>query len=138
MSAPLFRDQAVKAYMDPDARGGLVRATPPSLARLFAVLTLLFVGAVVASIVVRVKVTARGRGGALALAHGGAARVANGETKRRAEGRFSRLRTRATDARTVLHFDHTEEQPSPVRTARGPHTDATEGPAPRTFFAAPA
>ena len=62
MSAPLFRDQAVKAYMDPDARGGLVRATPPSLARLFAVLTLLFVGAVVASIVVRVKVTARVRG----------------------------------------------------------------------------
>lgn len=57
----LFREQAVRQYSDPEQRGGLLRAAPPSGLRLFVPLALLFVLAAVAS-AQKVHVTARGRG----------------------------------------------------------------------------
>lgn len=58
----LFREKAIQAYLDPDTQGGVLRVVPPSLLRLFGVLAVVFVVALVASVVIRVKVTARGRG----------------------------------------------------------------------------
>jgi hypothetical protein len=61
MAGP-FREQAVRAYIDPDIRGGLLDVTPPLLARLFVILALTFLAGFVASAVTPVRVTARGRG----------------------------------------------------------------------------
>lgn len=62
MAGGMFRPQAVRSYLDPDSRGGLLRVAPPSLVRLFGVLAVAFVIGVGASLVARVKITARGRG----------------------------------------------------------------------------
>jgi len=48
--------------MDPDARGGLLRVAPPSGARMFAVLGLLFAVALWIAVTQTVQVTASGRG----------------------------------------------------------------------------
>ncbi len=58
----IFREQAVRQYSDPDQRGGLLRATPPSGLALFVPLALLFVAVAVIASVQKVNVTARGRG----------------------------------------------------------------------------
>ncbi len=58
----LFRKEAVRQYLDPDARGGLLRVSPPSGARVFAVLALLFAVALWIAVSQRVAITARGRG----------------------------------------------------------------------------
>lgn len=58
----LFRKEAVVQYLDPDARGGLLRVSAPSGARVFAVLAFLFAVALWIAISQRVAITARGRG----------------------------------------------------------------------------
>lgn len=60
--ARLFREKALAAYLDPDSRGGLVRATPPGARPLVAGLVLVFVAAITASVFVRVPITTRGAG----------------------------------------------------------------------------
>lgn len=52
----------MRQYNDPDQRGGLLRTSPPSGLSVFVPLAALFVLAVVVASVVKVNVTARGRG----------------------------------------------------------------------------
>ncbi len=58
----MFREQAVKAYLDPDLRGGLLRVTPPWLLSVFAPVAALCVAALVGAFVGEVEVHAVGRG----------------------------------------------------------------------------
>ncbi|MFO0711164.1 MAG: HlyD family efflux transporter periplasmic adaptor subunit [Sandaracinus sp.] len=60
--ANLFREKALAAYLDPESRGGLVRATPPHARSLVLGLVAVFTLAAAASAVVRVPITTRGAG----------------------------------------------------------------------------
>lgn len=60
--ANLFREKALAAYLDPESRGGLVRATPPGARSLVVGLVLVFSAAVVTSAVVHVPITTHGAG----------------------------------------------------------------------------
>lgn len=62
MGDRIFREKSVRSYQDPDLRGGLLQLAPPALRGLFAFLATALAAALVLSAVVRVKVTARGRG----------------------------------------------------------------------------
>lgn len=65
----LFREQALAAYSNPDARGGLVRAAPPSGLALFSVIVASLLCATAVAATTRAHVTIDGRG-VVALEHG--------------------------------------------------------------------
>ena len=60
--ANLFRDKALAAYLDPESRGGLVRATPPGARSLVVGLVVVFAATLAASTLVHVPITTRGAG----------------------------------------------------------------------------
>ena len=69
MAKVKFRERAIRAYLDPDSVGGLLRLEAPTLTRLFLGFLALFGLALLAAVVTDVKITARGRG--LVRPHGG-------------------------------------------------------------------
>ncbi len=62
MSNDLFRAQAVRSYLDPDERGGLLRARPTSGWLAFGVLTAVLVIALAIGVTQRAPVSLKGRG----------------------------------------------------------------------------
>ncbi len=65
----LFREQALAAYSNPDARGGLVRASPPSGLAMFAVIAGSLGATIAVAATTPVTVALEGRG-IVALEHG--------------------------------------------------------------------
>jgi multidrug resistance efflux pump len=62
VASGLFREEAVKSYMNPDARGGLLVVAPPSGALPFAVIAAVLGLAAVFAAATEVQITAKGRG----------------------------------------------------------------------------
>ncbi len=62
MTSGLFRAEAVAAYRNPDTRGGLLEAGPPSGLLPLGVLAIVLAAGAVAATTLRVQVTATGRG----------------------------------------------------------------------------
>ncbi len=74
MGKGLFRDEAVAAYQNPETRGGLLAVVPPTGRNVAIPLLLVVVLGVVAALLIRVAVTAEGRG--VVQSTGGPVRVA--------------------------------------------------------------
>ena len=62
MTQPIFRERAIKAYVDPDARTPLLPLARPRAAAFLVAVALLTLGGLVASAFLRVHLVARGRG----------------------------------------------------------------------------
>lgn len=62
MSEPIFRERAIKAYVDPERRTPLLPLARPRAGRFLLVVAILTVAALVASAFFRVHLVARGRG----------------------------------------------------------------------------
>jgi biotin carboxyl carrier protein len=58
----LFRDRAIREYLDPDQRGGLVTVAPPAGGVAFGVIAAVFLTGAGAALLGEVQVTASGRG----------------------------------------------------------------------------